>query len=425
MLHVPERIFEHHNRGVDHHADAEGEAAERHDVQREACEEQQRERAHDRDRNRRADDQRGSEAAEEEEDDERDENRSDDGVLLHGADRSLDVDRAVVHHGHLDVGHLAVDARDLGPHEVRNLHGVGARLLLHLHAHARLAVDAQQRADVFGGVLDVGHVADIDRHAVARHEHEIADFVEALKLRLIAEQVRAIALIHLAERRVLVLVADQRADAIDGQIERRDFFFRELHVNLASEPAARGDRGHAVHSLEPGAELVFGNLTERDAVVVAFHAEAHDRHGVGILPEDDGRIGVDRQPSAHAVQARAQVVHGGIQIGAPRKRHANVARALLRGRVHLFETRDRADRLLDGARDDLLHLQRPDTGVIHADADRGIAHIRQQIHREPRERNGAEQNDHGADHEHRDGSPNCGSRNAHAGASESMNNVMA
>ena len=56
------------------------------------------------------------------------------------------------------------------------------------------AVDAQQRANVFGGVLHLGHVAHVDRDAASGHDHEIPDFVEVLELRLAAEQVGALAL---------------------------------------------------------------------------------------------------------------------------------------------------------------------------------------------------------------------------------------
>ena len=65
VLHVPERVLEHDDRGIDDHADAKRETAERHDVQRVAGEIEQRERADDRNRNRRADDERRAEAAEE------------------------------------------------------------------------------------------------------------------------------------------------------------------------------------------------------------------------------------------------------------------------------------------------------------------------------------------------------------------------
>ena len=74
---MPVRVLEHDDRGVDDHADAERQPAERHRVQREAAEVEQRERADDRDRNRRADDERRAEVAQEREDDQDDEDAAD------------------------------------------------------------------------------------------------------------------------------------------------------------------------------------------------------------------------------------------------------------------------------------------------------------------------------------------------------------
>ena len=135
---------------------------------------------------------------------------ADQRVLLHGVDRPADELRAVVEDVQLDVGHLAVDAFDFGADALGDLHRVGAGLLLHRQAHAGPAVDAEERPDVFGRVVDFGDVAQVDRHAAAGHQHEVADLVQALELRLAAQQIRALALVHFAERHVLVLRAEQR-----------------------------------------------------------------------------------------------------------------------------------------------------------------------------------------------------------------------
>ncbi len=81
LLHVPEGVLEDDDRGVDDHADAERQAAERHRVQREAGEVEQRERADDGDRNRETDDERRAPVAQEQEDDADDEERADVDVL--------------------------------------------------------------------------------------------------------------------------------------------------------------------------------------------------------------------------------------------------------------------------------------------------------------------------------------------------------
>ena len=189
---------------------------------------------------------------------------------------------------------------------------------------------AKQRADVFGRVLHLGDVADVNRHAIARHQNQIPDLVEALELRLAAEQVRAVSLVHLAERRVFVLGAEQRDDALDRQVERRDLFLRQLDVNLPPQAAVGRHGGDAVDALEARADLVLGHFAQRDAIVVALDAEAHDRHRVRVLAEDRERFGIFRQAAAHAVEAGPQVVHGFAQVGAPGKRQPDDARTFLR-----------------------------------------------------------------------------------------------
>ncbi len=143
-------------------------------------------------------------------DDQRHEARADQRVLLHGVDRSVDVHRAVVEDVQPDVGHFDVDAIDFGLDAVGDLDRVGAGLFLHGEAHAGTPVDAKQRPHVFGRVVDFGDVADVNRHAAAGHQHEIADFVEALELRLAAQQIGALSLVHFAQRCVRVLRAEQR-----------------------------------------------------------------------------------------------------------------------------------------------------------------------------------------------------------------------
>ena len=207
---VAVRVLEHDDRRVDDHADAEREAAEGHRVQREAAEVEQRERADDRDRNRGADDQRRAEVAQEREDDQHDEHAADQRVLLHVVDRALDEDRVVLRDDHLDAGHFLVDALDLLAHGRGDFDRVLARLLLHLDLHARLAVDPHERAALLGGVLHLGDVAHVDRHALAGHDDEVPDVLEALELALAADQERRVALVDLAERRVLVLLPQRR-----------------------------------------------------------------------------------------------------------------------------------------------------------------------------------------------------------------------
>ena len=129
--------------------------------------------------------------------------------------------------------------------------------------------------------------------------------------------------------------------------------------------------------------------------------------------EDRRRIGFFRHAAAHAIEARAHFVGRFVEVGAPGEVQADVGDALRRRRVDLLEAGDGADRLFERPRDQLLHLERTDAGVADAHRDGRQLHVRHQVHRQPRERDAAQQHDDHADHEHRDRALNGNTRNAH------------
>src|SRR5204862_6953661 len=187
---------EHDDGGVDDHAYTERQPSERHRVQREAAEVEQRERADDGDGNRRADDERRAEVAQEREDDQDDENAADEGVLLDVVDRALDEDRAVVEHDEADAGDVAVDAGHLRANGLSHGDRVLAGLLVDLHADggmsfaelpARIARrDAEELTAVFGRIRDVGDVLQVDGDVLPREDDEVADVVDVDELTLAA-----------------------------------------------------------------------------------------------------------------------------------------------------------------------------------------------------------------------------------------------
>ena len=128
----------------------------------------------------------------------------------------------------------------------------------------------------------------------------------------------------------------------------------------AATPATRSSRGDRV---------VLGDLAQRDRVVVALDAEAHDRQRGRVELEDGRRVGVFGQAAADAIDAGAHFVGGFVEVGAPGEVEADGGLAFAGGRVDLLEAGDGADRLLDRPRDRFLHLERADAGVVDADGD--------------------------------------------------------
>jgi hypothetical protein len=60
------------------------------------------------------------------------------------------------------------------------------------------------------------------------------------------------------------------------EVERGNFFLRQLDMNLPADAAVDGDRRHAVYALEARCDLVLCDLTERDRVVVALDTDLRD-----------------------------------------------------------------------------------------------------------------------------------------------------
>ena len=163
---------------------------------------------------------------------------------------------------------------------------------------------------------------------------------------------------------------------------------------------------------------VLGQLAQLDAVeraVDALDGHPHDREGVRIELVDDRRIRVLGEPGAHAIDARADLVHRLVQVVAPREVHADVADAFVRGGGDLLEAGHRAQLLLERPGEELLDLERSDAQVRHSDRDRRPRDVRQQVHGQSRQRDAPEQDDDAADHRHHDRTLDGEPRDAHTG----------
>ena len=289
-------------------------------------------------------------------------------------------------------------------HGVGDLDRVGARLLGDAQPDARLAVDARERAEVLGRILDLRDVAHVDRHAGSRHDDQVTDLVQVLELALAADEVGAVALVDLAERDVLVLGAQQVDDAIDREVECADLFLRELDVDLTAQAAFDRDGGDAGHALQALRQVVLGDLAQPDAIVDShgLEADAHDRRRARVELEHHRRLGFFRETAAHAIEPVADVVRGLVQVRAPRQVERDARRALRRGRLETLEAGDGAERLFDRPRHELFHLERSDAGVADADGDAREGHVGHQVDGQPDERQAANQHDDRRQHEHRD-----------------------
>jgi hypothetical protein len=92
----------------------------------------------------------------------------------------------------------------------------------------------------------------VDRHAVARQHHRVLDLLDVGELAGAAEQQRSVRVVHLAERDVLVLGAQDLHDPIGREVESRDLLAGEIHADLPAQAAVDGDGRDARDALEAG-----------------------------------------------------------------------------------------------------------------------------------------------------------------------------
>src|SRR5688572_17239257 len=129
--------------------------------------------------------------------------------------------------------------------------------------------------------------------------------------------------------------------------------------------------------------------------------------GVGPLEMEE----LITRPIEQAVGAVPGLIR--IEVRSPFEVQLHLAVAFGRGRLDADQTGDRAHRLLDRPRDQLLHFERTDAGVAGADVQRRLLELRHQVDRQTRQRDEAEQRDDRAQHEHRDGAVNREAGDAH------------
>ena len=395
-------VFEHHDGVVDEHADAEREAAERHDVQRESAEVDEREGGDDGERDADGDDERAADVAEEDEEDQDCEEAAGDGGVRHVVDGALDVLGLVGDGDDVEAaGEFLVDLFEFLSDFARYADGVGAGLLVDLDVDAGLAVDADEPRGFLVGVDHLGDVADADRGAVrSDREEEVADLVEVAECADGAEADVERAGLLVAGGRGDVCAAELVQDVGERDAKELRLVDVEQDVDFAVVAAADVGTGDALDALEPVDDAVFKVFLGFRQVHVRAHAQSHDRHGGGVEADEHRAVDVVREHFQRAVDAVADVGDGVVEVGAPGETHDDGAGLLGADGGDLLNAGDGADLAFDRARDELLDLLRGGVVVEGGYGAGGEVDLREEVHGEVLQGDAAQhQGDAG---EHRD-----------------------
>ena len=317
LLAVAVDVLQNDDRVVDEHADAQGQAAERDGIQREAVEVHQGERRDHRNGDRGSDDEGARQAAEEHEQDEHGQQAPYGGGGLDVPDRGVDEIRRVHRLVDRDVRVVGVDLRHFGPDGFRHLDRVGAGLLEHDQPQGGGAVDAHVMPHVRVRILDLRDVPDIDRHAVPRGQGHVENLLDVVELAAGAQENFEAALPDGTYRTVQVLAPDRVHDFRDGQVEGAQFLQVQVDMDLPPQAAADPDLADALDALEAVQDAFLGECPQLPRPHVRRrHREEHDGELGHIELEDGRRLDIVRQGAAPPIQSGTDFVGGHIDIGA-------------------------------------------------------------------------------------------------------------
>ena len=202
--------------GVVHEdADRQRHAAQRHGVERLAQCPQDDDRREDRQRDRDGDDERASPRAEEQQDHQRRQPGRDRPFLEHALDGRPDEDRLIEEQVHLQLGRqLGLDAGQRRADRWTTLRRGGAFALEDGHQHGPAAVAADDVGLHHVAHAHVGHVLDVDRHAVDRLDRDVVESGDQVGAAVELDVIFRVADLGGAGRDDQVLVVDGRLDVL-------------------------------------------------------------------------------------------------------------------------------------------------------------------------------------------------------------------
>ena len=216
---VARDVLDHDDRLVDQDADRQGQAAERHRVERAAGEVERRQRAKDRHRDRGQHDQAAAHTAQEQQHDQDDQDAADQRRPGDAADRVADQHRLVHDDVHAEVVRLWIEFADALQDALRtrldfidDRERIGAGLAVDRDVDLAAAVDANDVGLDLIGVLHLGDIAEEHRTVLVDAQRRVVELGDLLHHRVAQDQVVGLADLGVAGWYEYVLVAQAAHD---------------------------------------------------------------------------------------------------------------------------------------------------------------------------------------------------------------------
>ena len=310
-------VLQHHDGIVDHQSDGDGEARERDDVQRAAAQQQVYERGNERQGDGDGNDERGPPTAQEEQHHQHHEQQGEEHRPLQRADGVHDALGRVVDHADVDVaGEVALQLGQHLLHLVADFHGVGTRLFLHDDGGTAHAVGERHLATLLQRIDHLGHVAQVDVTASHGGHDDVPHLARVVELPFHTEGVGLVADVERAARDVAVLLRDDAADGLDGEVVGLELHGVAIDVNLTLGGTADADATHARDACQGVGHVLVENLVEAVDALLGLHGHDDDGHHLRVELEDDGVGGAVGEGTLHHVEFVADVVRQVVDVEA-------------------------------------------------------------------------------------------------------------
>ena len=195
-------------------------------------------------------------------------------------------------------------------------------------------------------------------------------------------------------------------------------------MDLATQPAAHGERGDAGHPLQAVLELLFHVVPQFLGIhVVGGYGQVQDRILRRVVLVHARRFHVFGEIAPPPVQARPQLVGRFVNVNTVVKADTHVAQALVDRAGNALDIRRGGEGFLERSHHQGLHLLGCYALVLGTHADRRVDDLGHEVDRNVHERDPAQQDRHQAKHQDRNRSVDrcrgkihgeCGTRTANA-----------
>ena len=403
-LQAAQHVFHIHHRVVHQAAYGNGQAAQRHGVDRQAEILEHQRGDEDGHRNGRERNHRGPKRAQKHEQNHRHKHRGAHELALQGGDRCLD--EACLAEGDARRLHAAgqrvLQVRQCGLDAARETDGVGRGLLLDAQDHGALPFKARVAAPGGSGEGRVRHLAQQHALAVFGGEGQVLQVFEPRGAAQVADEVFAPAQLQKPARGVGRKALERARELVVRDAQRCHARRVGQHLKLA-HLATDGDHlrhardGHEARAQHPVGVLAHGHggglaCVDGDG---HLHDLAHDgADGPHAWRDAAG------QALFHGRQALRHHLARAVDVGAPVEGDVDERQACTGGGAHALHTRQAVHRGLQREGDELLHLFSGHAARLGHEGDGGFVEVRKHVHRRAREREGAVGHEHGGGDEH-------------------------